>query len=94
MIDPALGFQMDKAINSPDLSPIRLTSPSIRLLADSILADFILADSILADEGVGGWESDVDLVDRPEPTLPVGCGRCGWSDPLSLEVGRRLGWST
>ena len=72
MIDPALGFRMDKAIDSPDLSPIGLTSPSIRLLSDSILANFILADSISADEGVGGWESDADSVGRLEPTLPIG----------------------
>ena len=74
MIDPTLGFQMDKAIDSLDLSPIGFTIPSIRLLVDSILADFILADSILVDEDVGGWKSDVDSVGRLELTLPVGGG--------------------
>ena len=84
---------MDKEIASLDPSPTGLTSPSIGLLVDTILANFILADSISTDGGVGGWESGADLAGRLKPTLPVGSSHPGWSDLLSLGVGRRLGWS-
>ena len=60
---------MDKVIDSSDLSLIGLTSPSIRLLADSILVD-----SISTDEGVSGCESDANLDGRLGMTLPIGSG--------------------